>query len=158
MSENETTLPDEAQLDEESTSRRHLLGKGAIAAAAATVAGIAMSKSAEAVDGEDIRIGLSRTAQSSTSLPATVAIPGQVLLIDDQSGFVATDSAHPGALAGWSGEPAAVAAAKEPPARKATEILLVHRPGSVQSNILAGNLISSRLQTSTGPIHEIFSE
>lgn len=44
------------------------------------------------------------------------------------------------AFAGWSGVAVSVAAAKEPPARQATEILLVHRPGSVQSNILAGNL------------------
>lgn len=40
----------------------------------------------------------------------------------------------------WNGSPAAVAAFPAPPTRSAREILLVHRPGSVQSNILIGNL------------------
>ena len=44
------------------------------------------------------------------------------------------------AFKGWTGAPGPVAAAPTPPARAATEIVLVHRPGSVQSNILAGNL------------------
>lgn len=44
------------------------------------------------------------------------------------------------AFAGWTGTAAAVADAKMPPARTTTEILLVHRAGSVQSNILVGNL------------------
>lgn len=41
---------------------------------------------------------------------------------------------------GWSGAPAATAAVPVPPARERTEILLVHRPGSVQSNLVVGNL------------------
>ena len=41
---------------------------------------------------------------------------------------------------GWSGASPAVAARAQPPAREKTEILLVHRPGSVQSNIIVGNL------------------
>jgi zinc protease len=44
------------------------------------------------------------------------------------------------AFQGWTGRPAAAATQAAPPARTATGIVLVHRPGSVQSNILAGNL------------------
>lgn len=40
----------------------------------------------------------------------------------------------------WRGKPAADVARPAPPARTATEIVLVHRPGSVQSNIVVGNL------------------
>ncbi|HUF29140.1 MAG TPA: pitrilysin family protein, partial [Gemmatimonadaceae bacterium] len=43
------------------------------------------------------------------------------------------------ALAGWTGAPAEVAAAPEVPARESTELVIVHRPGSVQSNIVIGN-------------------
>ena len=41
---------------------------------------------------------------------------------------------------GWSGTRAAEVARVKPPVRGQTEILLVHRPGSVQSNIVVGNL------------------
>ncbi|MFZ5623900.1 MAG: insulinase family protein [Gemmatimonadota bacterium] len=44
------------------------------------------------------------------------------------------------AFAGWTGVPAATAALPAPPARTRTDILLVHRPGSVQSNIVVANL------------------
>ncbi len=44
------------------------------------------------------------------------------------------------AFQGWSGGSAAPGAASALPDRGKTEITLVHRPGSVQSNILAGNL------------------
>ncbi len=40
----------------------------------------------------------------------------------------------------WSGAPAPAPALARPPQRSSTEILLVHRPGSVQSNVLVGNL------------------
>jgi predicted Zn-dependent peptidase len=40
----------------------------------------------------------------------------------------------------WSGKAPAVAKRPSPPAVGKTEILLVHRPGSVQSNIIVGNL------------------
>ena len=40
----------------------------------------------------------------------------------------------------WTGTPATVAQRPKPPTRDKTEILLVHRPGSVQSNIVVGNL------------------
>jgi zinc protease len=42
-------------------------------------------------------------------------------------------------LGSWTGAAAPTAAVKPPPARTKTEILLVHRPGSVQSNIVVGN-------------------
>ena len=44
------------------------------------------------------------------------------------------------AFAGWSGAAPAPMIFKGTPTRTSTEILLVHRAGSVQSNILAGNL------------------
>jgi predicted Zn-dependent peptidase len=44
------------------------------------------------------------------------------------------------AFAGWTGAPAATPTLPAPPARARSEIVLVHRPGSVQSNIVAGNL------------------
>ena len=40
----------------------------------------------------------------------------------------------------WTGAAPAIAKRPQPPARTKTEILLVHRPGSVQSNIVVGNL------------------
>lgn len=40
----------------------------------------------------------------------------------------------------WSGTAPAAQAASAPPAPRAMEILLVHRPGSAQSNIIVGNL------------------
>jgi zinc protease len=42
------------------------------------------------------------------------------------------------ALASWKGAPAAAPAEPPIPTRTATEIVLVHKPGAVQSNILAG--------------------
>lgn len=44
------------------------------------------------------------------------------------------------AFQGWTGAAAAVAPFRAPPARASTEIILVHRPGSVQSNLVVGNL------------------
>lgn len=44
------------------------------------------------------------------------------------------------AFQGWTGVSAAVAPFPTLPARPRTELLLVHRPGSVQSNIVVGNL------------------
>jgi len=43
-------------------------------------------------------------------------------------------------LGAWRGVPPVAARPAAPPAAKATEILLVHRPGSAQSNIVVGNL------------------
>lgn len=42
-------------------------------------------------------------------------------------------------LGAWTGAAAATVAMAAPPARTRSEILLVHRPGSVQSNIVLGN-------------------
>ena len=42
-------------------------------------------------------------------------------------------------FAGWRGAPPASAAPPAPAAKAATDILLVHRPGSVQANIVLGN-------------------
>lgn len=42
-------------------------------------------------------------------------------------------------FAGWTGAPPPSAAPVTAPAKRATDILLVHRPGSVQSVIMAGN-------------------
>ncbi len=42
------------------------------------------------------------------------------------------------AFAAWTGAPAAAAAAPALPVRTATEIVLVHKPGAVQSNLVAG--------------------
>ena len=43
------------------------------------------------------------------------------------------------AFAGWTGAPATLAALPPVPARTQAELILVHRPGSVQSNVLIGN-------------------
>lgn len=44
------------------------------------------------------------------------------------------------AFQGWQGTPPRASAAPAPPGRARSEIVLVHRPGSVQSNIMVGNL------------------
>lgn len=43
------------------------------------------------------------------------------------------------ALAGWTGAPADAPSAAQVPTRDSTELVIVHRPGSVQSNIVIGN-------------------
>jgi zinc protease len=43
------------------------------------------------------------------------------------------------AFGGWTGTPTATPTLAAPPAKTATDILLVHRPGSVQGNIVLGN-------------------
>ena len=45
-------------------------------------------------------------------------------------------------FAGWTGDPAPAPTFGAPPSRARSEIVLVHRPGSVQSNIVVGNLTS----------------
>ena len=52
-------------------------------------------------------------------------------------------------LGRWTGAPPAAAAPASPPAARPTSILLVHRPGSAQSNIAVGNLAL----TATDPLH-----
>ncbi len=41
---------------------------------------------------------------------------------------------------GWMGAPPAAPVFRSPPVRTKTDLILVHRPGSVQSNIMVGNL------------------
>src|SRR6266702_1406304 len=43
------------------------------------------------------------------------------------------------AFAGWRGAPPATASQAPAPGKRATDILLIHRPGSAQSNIVLGN-------------------
>ena len=67
---------------------------------------------------------------------ALLVVAGSLSLAEAQK--LATD-----AFGLWTGAPTAAAAFKAPPERAATEIVLVHRPGSVQSNIVVGNLTST---------------
>ncbi|MGZ8455664.1 MAG: insulinase family protein [Gemmatirosa sp.] len=64
---------------------------------------------------------------------ALLVVAGDISL--DQLKTVAEQS-----FAGWTGYPAAAPTFGAPPGRARTEIVLVHRPGSVQSNIVVGNL------------------
>ncbi len=52
----------------------------------------------------------------------------------------------------WTGSAPAAARRPAPPARTKTEILLVHRPGSVQSNIVVGNLTYAPANPSYYPL------
>lgn len=63
---------------------------------------------------------------------ALLVIAGDITLADARR--LATQ-----AFAGWTGGPAAPTSVASAPARMKTEILLVNRPGSVQSNIVVGN-------------------
>lgn len=65
---------------------------------------------------------------------------GALLIVSGDLSLADARALANSAFAGWSGAPAAAPRATEPVDRKATEIVLVHRPGSVQSNILVGNL------------------
>ncbi len=68
-------------------------------------------------------------------------VPGGALLV--VAGDITLDRARTLAqqsFGTWTGGSAARVSRASPPARRATEILLVHRPGSVQSNIIVGNL------------------
>ncbi len=65
---------------------------------------------------------------------------GGLLVIAGKIGFTEAKQLANEAFQGWVGNPAPTAAAPTPPMRTSTEILLVHRPGSVQSNIVVGNL------------------
>jgi zinc protease len=64
---------------------------------------------------------------------------GALLVVSGDLSLADAKKLAAAAFAGWTGTAATVAATKEPPTRKTTEILLVHRAGSVQSNILVGN-------------------
>lgn len=97
-----STPPEESSRPEVS-SRRGLLGKGAIAAAVAAAAGLAHASRADAVDGDTFIIGAEgQSAQSPTELKASVSFSGSVLYVNDRTGYTATDAAYPGALAAFS--------------------------------------------------------
>lgn len=64
---------------------------------------------------------------------------GALLVVSGDLSLADVKKLATAAFAGWAGAAPAVVAAKEPPLRKSTEIVLVHRAGSVQSNILVGN-------------------
>ena len=64
---------------------------------------------------------------------------GALLVVAGDLPFAEARRLATAAFAGWTGAVPAAAAFPAPPARKATEIVLVHRPGSVQSNIVVGN-------------------
>jgi zinc protease len=67
--------------------------------------------------------------------------PGNALLVvaGDVTPARATELARR-YFGGWSGAAAPAPALPAPPERTATEVILVHRPGAVQSNIMVGNL------------------
>jgi zinc protease len=80
------------------------------------------------------------TQSDITRFAATRVRPGGALLVI--AGDVTLARARALALktfAGWTGTPAVVATPPTPPVRGATDILLVHRPGSVQANVQIGN-------------------
>lgn len=95
-----------ATAPEPESSRREMFKKLALAGAGVAAGGVlAQASPAAATDGGNIVIGdEAQTAQTPTALVASVGFPGgQVLLVDDNSGFAAGASVNPGALAGWSG-------------------------------------------------------
>ena len=66
---------------------------------------------------------------------------GALLVIAGDMNLERARSLVADAFRGWTGAlPAAASALPSPSARTRTEITLVHRPGSVQSNLLVGNL------------------
>ena len=94
-----------AAAPEPESSRREMFKKLGLAGAGVVVGGVlAQASPAAATDGGGIVIGdEAQTAQSPTALVASSFTGGQVLLVDDSSGFTAGGSDNPGALAGWSG-------------------------------------------------------
>ena len=65
---------------------------------------------------------------------------GALLVVAGSLSFAQAQAFAKTAFAGWTGTAAAVAAIKPPVPRTALDVVLVHRPGSVQSNIVVGNL------------------
>lgn len=66
--------------------------------------------------------------------------PGRALLVIAGDVTVARARAlAQKAFGGWTGAPAVAAVPPTPPVKTTTDILLVHRPGSVQGNIVIGN-------------------
>ena len=91
---------------EPESSRREMFKKLAIAGAGVAAGGVlAQASPAAAADGGNLVIGdEAQNAQTATALVASVGFTDrEVVLIDDNSGFGASASSFPGALAGWSG-------------------------------------------------------
>jgi zinc protease len=65
---------------------------------------------------------------------------GALLVVAGSLSLADAERLATAAFGSWSGVPVAAAPPKAPPDRSATEIVLVHKPGAVQSNILVGNL------------------
>ena len=65
---------------------------------------------------------------------------GALLVVAGSLSFPQAQALAQAAFAGWTGTAPTVAPAKPLVQRSAMEIVLVHRPGSVQSNIVVGNL------------------
>ena len=65
---------------------------------------------------------------------------GALLVVAGSLSLAQAQALAQAAFAGWTGTAPTVAAAKLPVQRSVSEIVLVHRPGSVQSNIVVGNL------------------
>lgn len=74
---------------------------------------------------------------------------GALLVVAGDISLAAATRLATAAFTGWTGGVPAPLVAVAPPARTSREILLVHRPGSVQSNILVGN-------TTYGPADQRF--
>lgn len=71
---------------------------------------------------------------------ARVRPSGALLVLAGDVNLAAARQLALKAFQAWTGAPAEAAAAQAPPARTRPELILVHRPGSVQSNLLVGNL------------------
>lgn len=96
MSINETN-PDVGVPGQPSANRRALLGKGALAAAAAATAGLLTTKSASAADGAGLLIGTANTGTADTALGG-----GSSLVVTDgtSSGFDPGSGVLPGSVIG----------------------------------------------------------
>jgi zinc protease len=64
---------------------------------------------------------------------------GALLVVAGDVTLAQAESLAQAAFTGWEGAPPPAPAAVRAPAKRATDILLVHRPGSAQSNVLVGN-------------------
>ncbi len=71
---------------------------------------------------------------------ARVKPQGAVLVVAGDITMASLKTLTARSFTGWTGAPAPAPALVAPPTRTAAEIVLVHRPGSVQSNLLVGNL------------------
>ncbi|HEX9482946.1 MAG TPA: insulinase family protein, partial [Gemmatimonadaceae bacterium] len=65
---------------------------------------------------------------------------GALLVVAGDIGLQRARELAEKAFGSWTGRPPTEVTRPAPPTRTRTEIVLVHRPGSVQSNIVAGNL------------------